>query len=459
MKRKMFEKLIEWKHAKKRKVFLLLGARQTGKTYIVREFAKSNYRGFIEINFLEDAENGQFLAGASGAQDLISRLTLVLGRTIEPGSLVFFDEVQHIGKEAVTLSKFMLEDDRFDLVLSGSLLGTVLEGVTSFPVGYARVERMYPLDFEEFCWALDVPASIFEMVRDRYDNKKPLEETLHKQLVKLFRHYIVVGGMPEATKEFLGKGRDLGAARQVDLDIIEQYRYDITKYANARKTQILTIFDNVPAQLAKENKRFAMMTVKKGVSFDRLKDDFSWLVRAGIVLPACIVKEPKYPLLRTKDARKFKLYASDCGMLLSQFPNTAAMGVIEGAGDANYGAVYENVVAQELTAAGIPLYYYHSNRKGELDFLLETKEGEVLPVEVKSGKDYKLHTALNNLLGTEAYGIKQAVVLSEHNVSIGEREGKPVYYLPLYMLMCLTAQQDDNLRGMKLEEVSFESWT
>lgn len=264
--------------------------------------------------------------------------------------------------------------------------------------------------------------------------------------------------MPEAINEFIGKGRDLGAARQVDLDITEQYRYDINKYSDARKPQILTIFDNVPAQLAKENKRFTMMTVKEGVSFDRLKDDFSWLVRAGVVLPTYIVREPKYPFLRSKDVRRFKLYASDCGLLLSQFPNTAAMGVIEGTGDANYGAVYENVVAQELAAAGFPLYYYHNNRKGELDFLLETGKGDVLPVEVKSGKDYKLHTALNNLLGTKTYGIKQAFVLSEHNLSKEEREGKPVYYLPLYMLMCLAAEKGDDLQGTKLEEVSFESW-
>lgn len=458
LKRKMYRKLEEWKASSQRKVLLLLGARQTGKTFIVREFARNSYDAFIEVNFLDDEENGRFLAGATSAEELISRLSLIVGHAIQPGTLVFFDEVQHLGHDIVTLSKFLLDDGRFDLVLSGSLLGTVLDGATSFPVGYARILRMFPLDFEEFCWAMRVPDAIIEEVRVAYREKRPLDEPLHDRLVRIHRQYIVVGGMPEAVQGFLDNGRDLGEPRQVGTDIVEQYRYDIIKYAPGRKMQICTIFDSVPGQLAKVNKRFVFNLIKKSATFDSLEDDFSWLVKSGVTLPAYLVTEPKAPLLRTKVQEKFKLYASDCGLLLSQYSLASSRSVLEGAGDANFGAVYENIVAQQLASAGFPLFYYNNNRKGEVDFLIESAEGKVLPIEVKSGKDYKRHMALNNLLDAKGFDVSCAYVLSEFNVSVGERAGRPVYYLPLYMAFCLEEERGNNLEGFVLEEISFDDW-
>lgn len=458
LKRKMYRKLEEWKASDQRKVLLLLGARQTGKTFIVREFARNSYDAFIEVNFLDDEENGRFLAGATSAEELISRLSLIVGHAIQPGTLVFFDEVQHLGHDIVTLSKFLLDDGRFDLILSGSLLGTVLDGVTSFPVGYARILRMYPLDFEEFCWAMGVPDVIIEEVRVAYREKRPLDEPLHDRLVRIHRQYIVVGGMPEAVQGFLDNGRDLGEPRQVGTDIVEQYRYDIIKYAPGRKMQICTIFDSVPGQLAKVNKRFVFNLIKKSATFDSLEDDFSWLVKSGVTLPAYLVTEPKAPLLRTKVQEKFKLYTSDCGLLLSQYSLASSRSVLEGVGDANFGAVYENIVAQQLASAGFPLFYYNNNRKGEVDFLIESAEGKVLPIEVKSGKDYKRHMALNNLLDAKGFDVSCAYVLSEFNVSVGERAGRPVYYLPLYMTFCLEEERGNNLEGFVLEEISFDDW-
>ena len=456
LRRKMYDNLMQWHQEEPRKVLLLLGARQTGKTYLVREFARNNYESFVEVNFLDDEENGRFLAGAKSSEDLVSRLSLVAGGSLRPGTLVFLDEVQHFGREVVTLSKFLLDDGRFDLVLSGSLLGTVLGGTTSFPVGYARVLRMFPLDFEEFCWAMNVPASILTTVQDCYRSKTPLEESLHNQLTKLFRQYIVVGGMPEAVQKFLDHHRDLGESRTADTDILKQYRYDITKYAEKSKMSILSIFDSIPGQLAKVNKRFALNSVRKDAIYEVLEDDFAWLSQAGIALQTHLVTEPKLPLLRTCIRSKFKLYSSDCGLLLVRYPLASAREVISGSGDANFGAVYENVVAQELACAGFPLFYYNNNRKGEVDFLIETHEGKVVPIEVKSGKDYKRHMALNNLLGTKDYPIDCAYVLSEFNVSQGEREGKPVYYLPLHMTMCLHEERGDDLKGFILEKISFD---
>ena len=456
LKRKLTERIENWWNSMPCKALLLTGARQVGKTYSIRAFAKEQCDHSIEINFLEDEENAAFLGAAKSADELISRLSLIAEHAIEPGTLIFFDEVQHIGQNAVTLSKFIVEDGRYRLILSGSLLGTQLKGVTSFPVGYAHIERAYPLDFEEFCWAMGVPQSILDQVQEHYEAALPLEESLHERLTALYRQYIVVGGMPEAVQSFIDADRSLGAARGVDADIKEQYRYDISKYSDNRKTTIQTIFDNMPSQLAKVNKRFAMMSVKNGAKYERLKDDFAWLVDAGIALPAHIVTEPKYPLLRTMVPEKFKLYSSDCGVLLSQYPTVAAMNIAMGVGDANFGAVYENVVAQELVAAGFPLYYYDNSRKGELDFLIETSKGAVVPIEVKSGKDYKLHLALNNLMRTDEYKIASAIVFSEHNVSTETRFGKPVYYLPLYMTSCLAKERETGLSDYRLEKISFE---
>ena len=458
LERKMMDRLRGWKDAGARKAFVLLGARQTGKTHVVRRFAQECYDDFVEVNFLDRREDASFLSESDGAEELLSRLSLLEGRSIPAGTLIFLDEVQHIGADVVTLSKFVVEDGRYDLVMSGSLLGTVLEGVTSFPVGYAQVERMYPLDFEEFCSAVGVPNAILDQIREAYRKKVPVTEALHERMVKVFRQYIAVGGMPEAVQSFLDNRRALGAAREVDLAVVEQYRYDISRYVStSRRPVVQTIFDNIPSQLAKENKRFMLRSIKAGATYERLDHDFAWLTKAGVALPAHLVREPRYPLERTRVAEKFKLYSSDCGVLLSQYPTGAAVRVASGTGDANFGAVYENVVAQELLSAGFPLRYYHHSKKGEVDFLIETSEGTVLPIEVKSGKDYKLHTALNNLLGTKEYGIDCAYALSEHNVSRAERMGKPVYYLPLYMVMCLSAERGESeLHKTILEAVGFE---
>ncbi len=433
----MLHELEGWKAAGARKALVLLGARQVGKTYIVREFARQSYDSYIEVNFIDDEESGKLLATASSSAELLSRLSLVAGRSIPEGSLIFFDEVRQLGHDVVTLSKFIVEDGRFDLILSGSLLGTTLGGVTSFPVGYAQVRRMFPLDFEEFCWASGVPSSIIDELRTAFDARVPVEDSLHDRMVRLFRQYIAVGGMPEAVSTFLEGGLDLGGARQVCLDIVEQYGFDISKYAGERRLYVRSIYSNVPSQLAKENKRFQMASVRAGAKHERMRDDFTWLEDAGVVLPAHAVTEPKYPLQRTKVVEKFKLYSSDCGLLLARYPRGAAMRVVSGEGDANFGAVYENVVAQELTSSGRELWYFHNSRKGEVDFLLQTEDARVIPLEVKSGKDYKLHLALNNLLRTGDWGIDEALVLSERNVSVEQRFGKPIRYLPLYMLLFL----------------------
>lgn len=439
LKRKITEKLLSWKRDNDasptgmRKAFLLDGARQTGKTFAIRQFGASEYRSVIEINFLESSDAASLLGSCRNARETISALSLLSGKEVTSGkTLVFLDEVQ-AAPDMVTMTKSLVEDGRFDIALSGSMLGVELKNVSSFPVGYVRTERMHPLDFEEFCWSQGVTEDLFASMRSAFETNTPLEPSLHDRLVRLFRLFLVVGGMPEAVQRYLDTRYDLGAVRTIQSSITQQYRIDIAKYAQDRKLQVRSIFDAMPSELAKVNKRFELKSIRNKATFERYANDFAWLVGAGVALKCNVVGDPRYPLRQTEDGRKFKLYSSDTGLLLAQYPVGIAARALEGARDVNFGAVYENAVAHELSAAGVPLRYYYSSRNGEVDFLIEDNAGRVIPLEVKSGKDYKLHTALNNLLGDEQRGVEHAYVLSEHALSIRERKGKPVIYVPLYM--------------------------
>lgn len=459
LRRKMWETLEGWQENTRkredglRKALVIEGARQTGKTYLVRRFGQERYDDFVEVNFYEDTRAARLISQCASARETISALSLLVGHEVSPRkTLVFLDEVQE-APQVITQIKFLVEDGRFDVVASGSLLGVELKNAPSFPVGYVQIERMYPLDFEEFCWALGADDDLMGTLREAFSRKEPLPDALHEQFTRMFRLYLVVGGMPEAVQRYINTRYDLGAVRDTQASIISQYRIDIAKYAKGRELQVRAIFDALPSELAKENKRFQLKSLKKKATFERYANDFAWLVGAGVAHKCNVVSEPAYPLQRTEDARKFKLYSSDTGLLLAQYPTGVAALALEGSRSVNFGAVYENAVAQELASSDVPLRYFRSSRKGEVDFLLEEEDCSVLPVEVKSGKDYKLHAALNNLMETPDYGVKEAVVLTEANVSVCERGGKPVHYLPLYLTFCLAEQAVKHSQGSHASEI------
>lgn len=455
LKRKIEATLEQWHASPKNKAFLLVGARQTGKTFVVRHFAENNFDHLVEINFLENRAAARLLSEASDTQDFIARLSLLSTTPLVPhASLIFLDEIQ-VAPDILTVAKFLVEDGRFPLVLSGSMLGTELKGTRSFPVGYAQIERMFPLDFEEFCWSQNVSPAIIDQIREAHRQLIPLDEGLHERLISLYRYYVAIGGMPEAVQTYLDSSYDVGAVRFVCEQIVENYRYDIAQYAEPRAPQIRAVFDAVPSQLDKENKRFRMDALKKGGMFERYAHDFDWLIDAAVVIPVYATTEPKRPLKRTAQANKFKLYSPDTGLLLAQYSSQTMLDVIANSPAINFGAVYENAVAQELVCRDPNLYYFRNNRKGEVDFIIERDDGSLLPIEVKSGKDYKLHTALNNLLSTEDFGINEACVLSMANVSQGARAGKPVHYLPLYMTFCIAEQMGGSLAGVQIAPPEF----
>jgi predicted AAA+ superfamily ATPase len=433
LERAAYGMLTSWMRESRGSALLVDGARQVGKTCLIEEFAKREYPSYIKVDFIEDSQLARTLAAATSARQVLEALTLALGRTAVPGqTLVFFDEVQE-AQSLVTLSKYLVQDGRFPLVMSGSMLGVELSHVKSFPVGFLREERMYPLGFREFCDALGVPAGVWETLEECYAHAIPMEEHLHQRLLRVFRLYVVIGGMPRAVQSYLDHGYDLGAARQTQEELVALYRDDIAKHAGDRVLQVKAIYDSLPAQLDKENKRFVLKQVKADAKFERYANDFAWLTGACAALKTTCVADPRPMLERSEEQNRFKLYLSDVGMLMSQYNTDVALAALAGERSVNFGGVYENVVAQEFAMWRIPLHYYHHTRLGEVDFMGESS-GSVLPIVVKSGKAYRRHVALNNLLRSEEYGIPRAYVLCEENVSEELREGKPVRYLPLYML-------------------------
>lgn len=350
-----------------------------------------------------------------------------------PGdTLVFIDEVQE-QPDIMTMVKFLVQDGRFDYVFSGSMLGTEFKGIRSYPVGFVTERTMRPMDFEEFCWAIGVRPETLETIQDCCAQQRPVDAAVHEAMMRNFRTYLVVGGMPDAINAFLRDG-DLAVVRQVQTDLNRQYRRDISQYAGARALQVEDVFDQMPVQLTDGNGRFAVSSIGENARYSRNQKDFLWLSNAGVALKTDCVSEPKSPLKRTAQSPKFKLYQSDVGMLMARYPLPTAQAAYMGDRNPNLGAIYENAVAQELAAQGVPLYYYMAKKRGEVDFIADTNDDSVMPIEVKSGNDYNTHAAIDALLSNPDYRLNGGVVLSRSNVS--HTDG--VLNLPIYATWALS---------------------
>ncbi len=448
------KKLDEW--LKKDDALLILGARQVGKSYLVREWGRSHFKSFIEINLYEKPGWIPVIEEAKGADDLLFRITsLGEGTLIEGETLIFFDEIQCAKKvDLITLSKFLVQKGKYRYIFSGSMLGVSLnENTASWPTGYMEEFSMYPLDFEEFLRGVGLGEDIFSYLRGCFEKEREVDKQIHESLIDAFYKYLLIGGMPEAVSEFVAYN-DLSRVNDVHAKIDDYYKKDITKCAPiGQRVHLETIYKVLPQELNSKSKRFTLGEVGRGRNISDIQDDFMWLKKAGVAIPACNVDEPKIPLAISTNSRLVKLFHCDVGMLSHSMMDTdVQLKLLAKEKSINYGAIFENAIAQELTAHGFDdLHYYSSKKQGEVDFLIEC-EGSLLPIEVKSGKDYKRHSALNNLLANRDYEIKKAVVFSNANV---EREGK-VLYLPIYMAMFyerrkpLKAKISLDLSGLKI---------
>lgn len=416
------------------KALLITGARQVGKTFIIREFGKQAYQSFIEINFLEDKTAASLFENARDSRDLLLRLSAIADKPLISGqTLIFFDEVQEC-PEIVTAIKFLVEEGSYRYILSGSLLGVDLKDIRSVPVGYMDIVQMYPLDFEEFALANRVSPNVIDALREAFEEKRPVDAVVHERMMALFRLYLVVGGMPAAVMKYLETNnlRDVIGEQQA---IIALYKKDIARYDPEEKLYLEDIFDLIPSELNCKNKRFILKNLNENFKFSRYSNSFLWLKDAGVALPTFCVAEPTVPLRLSKSSNLFKLFLSDVGLLASMYMDHIQVKILNGEKSINFGAVYENAAAQELKAHGFDLYYFNSKKQGELDFLIE-RNGHVLPIEIKSGKDYTKHAALSNVLANEDYDIPEAYVFQNDNVS---QTGKITYY-PIYMLMFVEKQ-------------------
>ncbi len=431
LKRKISKRLEQFFSDNGRYALLVDGARQVGKTFIIEDFARRHYENFIEINFVKTPSARRIFENVDDESDILEKLSTFSRKGLMRGkTLVFLDEVQEC-PEAVTYIKFLVQDGTCHYVLSGSLLGVELKNVRSVPVGFMDEVKMYPLDFEEFVLANGEREELIAAARKSWEERRPLDRLYHERLTKLFRLYLVVGGMPAAVQRYLDT-HDISAVVQEQEQILVEYRKDITKYDRENSLRIREVFERIAPELNKKNKRFYVNSVKPGERTERLEDEFVWLKEAGVAIPSYVVDEPVVPLVLSKRSNLFKLFMNDVGLLAASYMDGIQLRILNSELDINFGSVYENAVAQELVAHGFLPSYYSSREHGEIDFVLETG-GKILPIEVKSGKHYKRHRALNKLMECDEYGIESAIVFDDDAMDV---VGK-VFYAPIYMVMFL----------------------
>lgn len=414
------------------KALLVTGARQIGKTWLIREeIAKSGYRKF-EVNFIDQPDLVDYLNVKMSANEFLVKLKMIMPEDCKPQeTVVFFDEIQKC-PEIVTKIKFLVEEGSFKYVMSGSLLGVELKGITSVPVGYLTVLTMYPMDFEEFMIANSVSKTTLEMLKAKFETCQPVDEFIHQKLLSLFFIYLIVGGMPDAVKIYIAT-KDIREVDKVQRDIVALYKEDFSQHESEdKKLKLISIYDIIPAELNKQNKKFVFTMLNKELKFDRYENSFLWLKDAGVALPVYNVEAPVIPLKASKSSNVFRLFSNDTGLLTSAYPAETKLELINKNSEVNNGAHFENAVAQQLTANGLEPYFCKKKDIGELDVLVEM-DGKVVPIEVKSGKAYKAHKSLDNFMKISDYHIEKAYVLSVANM---EQEGS-VVYLPIYMCYLL----------------------
>lgn len=440
MIRRKVDSMIEHFYEAGNKALLIDGARQVGKTYSIRSFGNKHFESFIEINFIKTPEAVDIFKNAVDSDSILLRLSAFTNKPLVKGkTLIFFDEVQKC-PDIVTAIKFLVDEGSYRYILSGSLLGVELKGLSSAPVGYMDIEEMYPIDFEEFIDALGVSSRIVDMLRNCFNERTKIDDVIHNRVMQLFRLYLVVGGMPAAVQKYIDT-HDLREVMNEQLAILRLYKLDISQYDPDKKLYLDDIFDLIPSELNAKNKRFILKSLNENMKFSRYENSFLWMSDAGVALPTYNVEEPVPPLKLSKQRNLFKLFQNDVGLLAAQYADGLQLRILNGDSGINYGAIFENYVAEELHAHGFDLYYFNSKRQGELDFIIE-QGGHTLPIEVKSGKDYERHNALSNVMSNTNYDIPLAYVLCNDNIKM---DGKTLY-MPIYMTMFIEHTKQGSMK-------------
>lgn len=438
------ENLIE-EHLKSdsKKILLIDGARQVGKTYIIRYVGQKLFENFIEINMIEDIEGDKLFANTKTVEDFYLQVSMLAGNKMKEkeNTLIFIDEIQAY-PHLLTMLKFLSQDNKFTYIASGSLLGVTLSETTSIPMGSIRKVRMFPLDFEEFLYANGMNDIVISSMRKKFERLEALDEQMHKKIMELFRKFLLVGGLPDAVNSYL-KTKNIQAVRDIQREIHDYYAADASKYDDEKKLRIRRIYELIPSNMENKKKRVVAQSIenKKGKTFNDYADEFEYLISAGIAMNVQAISNPVFPLIESTGKNLLKLYINDVGILTGILYGNNIRAILDDERSINLGSVYETVVASELIAHGHKLFYYDNRSKGEVDYLIDDYDSlSAVPIEVKSGKDYTVHSALNTFVNNEDYHIKKAFVVSnERNVM---QKGK-ITYIPIYYIMFFNTEPKD----------------
>ncbi len=437
--RKIEKKIENYLKNPSNKIMLIDGARQIGKSYIIRyvctEVLKNKFKNYIEINFVEDSISDRIFANINSKEDFYLQLSMFAGNKMgnKDNTVIFIDEIQEY-PQFLTLLKFLKQDDRFTYICSGSLLGVTLLKTPSIPIGSIDINHMYPLDFEEFLLANGFNSSAINILKQNFENLISLDETTHNKMLDLMKKYLFTGGMPDAVNSFL-KNQNIMEVRRIQSTISDLYGDDASKYDREHKLKIKRIYDLIPSTLENKKKRIVVQDIEgiKGKRFSSYQNEFDYLISSGIALEVKALSTPVFPLIQSSNKNLLKLYLNDVGLLTNILYKHNIRAILNDEKSINLGAVYESFVASELKAHGYNLFYYDNKANGEVDFLIDDYNNlSVLPLEIKSGKDYTIHSAINKFIKNKDYNVKRGFVLSNER-KIFEEDN--IIYIPIYFIM------------------------
>ena len=437
--RKIQEKIKNYLLSNSNKIMIIDGARQIGKTFIIRyvssDLLKEKFKNYIEINFVEDSLGNRLFADINNKEDFYFQLSMIAGDKMKEkeNTIVFIDEIQEY-PQFLTMLKFLKQDNKFTYICSGSLLGVTLNKTTSIPIGSIDVVHMYPLDFEEFLLANGFSSFTINLLKNKFLCLESLDENTHNKVLDLFKKYLLIGGLPDAVNSFI-KNKNIVEVRKIQSDIYDYYGNDASKYDKEHKLKIKRIYDLIPSCLENKKKRIVAQDIenKKGKRFSNYQDEFDYLINSGIALEVKALSSPVFPLIESSGKNLLKLYLNDVGILTNILYKNNIRAVLDDQESVNLGTVYESVVASELKAHGFNLFYYDNKTNGEVDFLIDDYDNLcALPLEIKSGKDYTIHSAINKFIANKDYKVKKGYVLSNQR-KVYEKDN--IIYLPIYYIM------------------------
>lgn len=427
------------------KILMLEGARQTGKSFIIRHICTNMFKNYVEINLADDKRGPELFARVKQNADFYLQISAIAGTKLGKfdDTIIFLDEIQEY-PHLISMLKSLRNDGRYHYITSGSLLGITLRHDTFIPMGSITIMDMYPLDFEEFLIANSVGPDVIHYMRNQFEKREALTANIHATILDYFKKYLLVGGFPDDVNVFI-ESQNITVIRQQQQDIRRLYADDASKYDKEHKLHLRRIYGMIPSTMENKKKRMVFKDIEanKNKRFNDYADDFDYLIDSGITLDVKAISNPKFPLIESASKNLQKLYFNDVGLLSGILYGTNINAILNDQLGVNLGAVYETVVAQELKVHGNVLFYYDNKKNGEVDFLVDDYESlSVVPLEIKSGKDYAVHSSLSHFIKTLDYGIRFAYVLS-NEPKVFTKEG--VTYMPIYYIMFFEAKKQENV--------------